>query len=575
MLANNARQQIPTAIGIPSRLLRAQLRARSFRRNYSQQATRASKKSRRWVGPSIALLGTFTAASVAYIWTSEKGITSRETSEESVAIVRPKIVPTVSEKQNPEILRAQHAQIEKMSSNPGVYVWGSNSHRVVDPDSSETIIKQPRRLRYFEGQLLRDIKLEQTSGAAVTANGDLVQWGKGYSDTDFQPVRTLTGKKLVSIRMTRDRIIGLSSSGNIYSLPVSKDDQQSGPKPSESSWVPGLPSKSRISYRLLTPRLGLGEKVTSITSGVEHVLLLTSFGRVFSAAAATESYPSRGQLGISGLSWATRPKGPVDICHELSSVKGFKITQIASGDFHSLLLDKDGHVFVFGDNSFGQLGVKYDPASPVVDTPTVLPTKGMYLSRNWSFRISSIAAGGLTSFLTVDAVQKTPSNGTSAVATKQGLLSIDTWAFGRGIHGALGTGRWTHIQDSPYKVKTLSGLSEYDEKTQKLQPIRLSQIAIGATHAAAVLGNNAHPTTSTKSSNGDIAWGQDTLWWGGNESLQLGTGKRSNLPTPAHILPPPDIVTATSLDDARFQIIPGKQRIECGRQVTAVYSVKV
>ncbi|OKL60598.1 hypothetical protein UA08_04047 [Talaromyces atroroseus] len=511
------------------------------------------------------------------MWTSENGTTVRQTSErlDSVSIERPKTTPTLSDERNREILSAQHAQIKKMSSSPGVYIWGSNSHRVVDPDSSETIIKQPRRLRYFEGQLLRDIKLQQTSGAAVTANGDLVQWGKGYSDTDFQPVPTLTGKKLVSIRMSRDRIIALSSSGNVYSLPISKADQQSGPKPSESYWFPGWSSKSQISYRQLNPRLGLGEKVTSISSGLEHVLLLTNSGRVFSAAAATESYPSRGQLGIPGLTWATRPKGPVDLCHELSSIKGSKIIQIASGDFHSLLLDKDGHVFVFGDNSFGQLGLQYDPTSPVIDTPTVMPTKGMYSSKNWSARISSIAAGGLTSFLTVDAVQKAPSNGSSTLTTKQGTLSIDTWAFGRGIHGALGTGKWTHIQDSPYKVKTLSDLHEFDEKTKMLQPIRPVQMAIGATHAAAVLGNNAHPNTAKKSSIADIAWGQDTLWWGGNESLQLGTGKRSNLPTPAHILPPPDLVTATSLDEARFQIIPGKQRIECGRQVTAVFSVKV
>lgn len=572
MLANNARRQVPTVIGTPSRLLRTQLRARNFRRNYAQQ-TRTSNKSRRWIGPTIALVGTFTAATTAYIWTaSEKGTAPRETPErlENVTIEQPKIIATLSEERNREILSAQHAQIKKMSTSPGVYVWGSNSHRVVDPDSSEAIIKQPRRLRYFEGQFLRDIKLDQTSGAAVTEKGDLVQWGKGYSATDFQPVRTLTGKSLVSITMSRDRIIGLSSSGNIYSVPISKADQQSGPKPSESSWVPGWSAKSRISYRLLTPKLSLGEKVTSISSGLEHVLLLTSSGRVFSAAAATETYPSRGQLGVPGLTWATRPKGPVDICHELSSLKGSKIVQIATGDFHSLLLDKDGQVFVFGDNSFGQLGIESDPASATIDAPTALPTKRMYSSKNWSIRISSIAAGGLTSFLTVDAV----SNDASAPSTKRGALSIDTWAFGRGIHGALGTGKWTHIQDSPSKVKALSGLYEYNEKTQKLQPIRLAQIAIGATHAAAVLGNSAHPSTSKKSSIADIAWGQDTLWWGGNESLQLGTGKRSNLSTPAHILPPPDLVSSSSLDEARFQIIPGKQRIECGRQVTAVYSVR-
>ncbi|EED19918.1 rRNA processing protein Nop9, putative [Talaromyces stipitatus ATCC 10500] len=575
MPASHARQPISIAIGSSSRLLRARLRARNFRRSYSQQTTRIGG-SRRWAGPAVALLGTFTAATAAYVLKGHQGTTEEKPSRrlEKVTFEKPKTDASVTEERNRELLSAQHAQIKKMSANPGIYIWGSNKYRVVDPDSEETIIKEPRRLRYFEGQLLRDIKLDQTSGAAVTENGDLVQWGKGYSETDFQPSRTLTGKNLIKISMSRDRIIALSSNGSVYSIPTSKIDQQSGSKPSEGSWIPGWSSKAPISYRQLAPLLSLGEKVTSITSGLEHVLLLTNAGRVFSAAAATEVYPSRGQLGVPGLTWATRPKGPVDYCHELSTLKDYKIVQIASGDFHSLLLDKDGRVFSFGDNSVGQLGFEYDPALPMIDTPTQLPINGLYSSKNWSAQVTSIAAGGYTSFITIDAVRKLLSDDASA-PVKPGALSVDTWAFGRGIHGALGNGKWTHFQDTPSKLKALSGLSEYDEKTQKVQPIRPVQIAVGATHAAAVLGNNTHLTNAKKSSLADITWGQDTLWWGGNESLQVGTGKRSNVPTPIHILPPPDLVTSTNLDEARFQVIPGKQRIECGRQVTAVYSLNM
>lgn len=576
MHAGHARRPITMVIGSSSRLLRAQLRARNFRRNYSQETSQTSGGSRKWAGPAVALLGTFTAATAAYIWKSQQGPPEAQPSRRvgKVTFEKSKINTSMTEERNREILSAQHAQIKKMSANPGVYIWGSNSHRVADPDSKETIIKEPRRLRYFEGQFLRDIKLDQTSGAAVTDNGDLVQWGKGYSETDFQPTPTLMGQNLVKISMSRDRIIALSSNGNVFSIPISKNDQQSGSKPSEGSWVPGWSSRARVSYRQLVPQLGLGEKVISISSGLEHVLLLTNAGRVFSAAAATEAYPARGQLGVPGLTWATRPKGPVDYCHELSTLKDSKIVQIATGDFHSLLLDKNGRVFSFGDNSVGQLGFEYDPASPVIDTPTQLPMKGLYSNKTWSAQVTSIAAGGYTSFITVDAVRKLLTDDTSTY-TNQDVPNVDTWAFGRGIHGALGNGKWTHFQDSSSKMKALSGLSEFDEKTQKVQPIRPVQISVGATHAAAVLGNNTHLKNGKKSSIADITWGQDTLWWGGNESLQVGTGKRSNVPTPTHILPPPDVATSTNLDEARFQIIPSKQRIECGRQVSAVYSVDV
>ncbi|CRG85936.1 hypothetical protein PISL3812_02939 [Talaromyces islandicus] len=569
MFATHTKRQASAVARLSGRLIRAQRPPRNSR-HLSQKASRQSQGPERWLGPAVALVGTFAAATIAYVYTSEEP-TAKEIPRQPVKVTveESRVKDSFSQEQNRNALSTQHAQVRSMSENPGVYVWGANSHRVVDPDSSETIVKSPRRLRYFEGRLLRDLKLTQTSGAAISENGDLIQWGKGFSETDYQPTPTLKGKKLISINMSRDRIIALSSSGNIYSIPISKSDQETGPKPQETSWIPYFPSSSRISYRQLTPQLGLGEKVTSIAAGLEHVLMLTSSGRVFSAAAATEDYPSKGQLGVAGLRWATRPKGPVDLCHELSSLKGSKITQIASGDFHSMLLDKNGSVLVFGDNSFGQLGLRYDPSTPTVDTPTLLSMKGLYPGKGWATRVTNIAAGGFTSFMTVDAQwAETGPDG------KPGAPSIDFWSFGRGIHGALGTGRWTHIQDRPSKVKALSGLSEYDEKAQKVLPIGVSQIAAGATHVAAVLDNASHLSASKKSSVADTTWGQDTLWWGGNESLQLGTGKRSNAPTPIHILPPPDIVATASTDDSRFQIIPQKQRIECGRQVTAIYSVK-
>ncbi|QKX56758.1 uncharacterized protein TRUGW13939_03865 [Talaromyces rugulosus] len=572
MFAANTRRQASAVAGLSGRLIRAQRFPRNTRQ-LSQKASRESQGPERWLGPAVALVGTFAAATIAYVYTSEKP-TVKDIPRQPVKITieEPRVKDSFSQEQNRNALSTQHAQVRSMSENPGVYVWGANSHRVVDPDSSETIVKSPRRFRYFEGRILRDLKLTQTSGAAISENGDLIQWGKGFSETDYQPTPTLKGKNLISINMSRDRIIALSSGGNIYSIPISKSVQETGAKSQESSWVPYWSSTSRISYRQLTPQLGLGEKVASIAGGLEHVLMLTSSGRVFSAAAATEDYPSQGQLGVAGLRWATRPKGPVDACHEISSLKGSKITQIASGDLHSMLLDKNGSVLVFGDNSYGQLGLGYDPSSPTVDTPTLLSMKGLYLGKGWATRVTNIAAGGFTSFMTVDAQRaEIRPDGTPG---KPGAPSIDLWSFGRGIHGALGTGKWTHIQDRPSKVKSLSGLSEYDEKAQKVLPIGVAQIAAGATHVAAVLDNTSHINAAKKSSVADTAWGQDTLWWGGNESLQLGTGKRSNAPTPMHILPPPDIVTTASSDESRFQILPQKQRIECGRQVTAVYSVK-
>lgn len=479
-------------------------------------------------------------------------------------------------------LRHKFVQEKRSLKSPAVYTWGSNTHKVVDPDSEDTDVKTPRRFKYFDDQVLRDFKIDEKSGAAITENGDLVQWGKGFSEIDFKPTTTLSGKGLVSLSLSESRVIALASDGNVYSLPISQQDQKTGPKAREGSWVPFWAGQSSLSYRILKPALGLGEKVTSIKGGQEHVLLLTSSGRVFTAAASTEHFPSLGQLGVPGLTWSTRPSGPVDSCHEVTALKGSKVTQIAAGDYHSLALTKDGRLFAWGDNSFGQLGVEFEPDVSFIDTPFALPLNKMYRLSTYSPKITSIAAGGASSFFTVDATRILGPDEEAAKVHGLGTVTADTWSCGRGIWGTLGNGRWVHLQDAPTKVKDLSGLSEYDEKTEQTQPIRLRNMSVGTTHVAAILDNQTSLSTATTDSlDQSRDFGHEAFWWGGNEHFQLGTGKRSNLARPSYIKAP---AQSKQEAGARLQIMPrhrgkvGKrtvsmeQRVECGRHVSAIYS---
>jgi alpha-tubulin suppressor-like RCC1 family protein len=139
-----------------------------------------------------------------------------------------------SKEDNRDIISSQHLQVKKSWENPGVYAWGSNSGRVVAPDSDEKFIKTARRIPFFDGVLLRDIKLDRTFGAAIDERGDLLQWGTGYKPDFEAPEKTLKGKNLRSLTISRDRILALSDAGDVYSLPVSQDEQQSGPKVSEA-----------------------------------------------------------------------------------------------------------------------------------------------------------------------------------------------------------------------------------------------------------------------------------------------------------------------------------------------------
>ncbi|KAK8117813.1 uncharacterized protein PG998_006094 [Apiospora kogelbergensis] len=499
-----------------------------------------------------------------------------------------------SKEENRDLISSQ-----KSWEDPGVYAWGSNEGRVAAPDSTESSIKTPRRIKYFDGQLLRDIKLDRDFGAAITEKGDLVQWGVAFSKENPLPKPTLKGKDLTKLAISRDRILALAKNGTIYSIPVSGSDQASSAKPETSSWTGFWSSPSSASYRKIQiPSLGWGEGVADIASGLEHALFLTTKGRIFSAASSTSDYPSKGQLGIPGLTWTTRPQGPYDAPHEISTLKGFQITQIAAGDYHSLALEKAGRVFVFGDNTSGQLGFEAEREIPYVDGPIPLPFSKIYGGTSQVPRVTSIAAGGANSFFTVEATKVASQSGQSdqsialAPARDLGRVTADTWAAGAGIYGSLGNGRWTHVTLGPTKIKSLSRLYEWDEPTKSIVPIRLARLSVGSTHAAAVMANETSVGAASRGSENDINWGADVLFWGGNEHYQLGTGKRNNVNTPMYIGPLDgglgDELKGRKGEEHRLQITPrttarigpdGKgrkvsleQRVECGRFVTAVYS---
>lgn len=501
---------------------------------------------------------------------------------------KPRKAPA-SKEENRDLISSQHLQVKKSWENPGVYAWGSNAGRVVAPDSTDTFVKTPRRIPFFDGQLLRDIKLDRDFGVAVTEAGDLIQWGVAFSKTTTRPVATLTGKDIVKVAISADRVLALSSGGSVYSLPVSQADQQGGVRQRESSWIPFWSAPSAISYRTLQPaNLGWNERVVDISSGLEHCLLLTSKGRVYSAASSTTSFPARSQLGIPGLTWSTRPAGPFDQPHEIMALRAVSVAEIATGDYHSLALDKDGQVFCFGDNSTGQLGFPVDPQSPYIETPSPLSFAKVYSGTGLLPKVTSIAAGGANSYFAVDAAR-------AGVAGISGTLAepvAEVWAAGEGLYGSLGTGKWTHISSGPTKIRALSNLSEYDEKTNKIVPIRLARLSVGSTHASAVLDNLTHVTASGGSSENDTNWGSDIVFWGGNEFYQLGTSKRNNANEPTYIAPldggEGDKARGREGEMYRFQITPRKtvrlgeggkgrkvsveQRVECGRYVTAVYS---
>ncbi|KAF1977076.1 RCC1/BLIP-II [Bimuria novae-zelandiae CBS 107.79] len=575
-----------------------QTRAKAIPHPYAQ------RRQQHFVRSVVAVTALWGTATAAQWYNGEKFLREVHAEEppqeqQELNFEKPRRKAT-SEEENRNLISSQHLQVQKSWENPGVYAWGSNSGKVVAPDSNESFIRTPRRIPFFDGKILRDIKLDRAFGAAIDERGDLLQWGTAFSKETTQPTPTLRGKNLTSLSISRDRIIALSKSGDVYSIPVSQEEQRTGTKPASTSWIPFWGGSNDISFRLRTPQnLAWGERVTQISSGLEHALMLTSTGRVFSFASGTQDYPRKGQLGIPGLTWETRPEGPFDAPHEIATLRGFPVQHIATGDFHSLVSDAAGRAFGFGDNSSGQLGFDFNPEATFIDAPSLLPTQRLYAGTAQQASVTNVFAGGNTSFLTIEAIKAVPN------ARDSTRVQADVWAFGFGLTGQLGNGRWTHLQSTPIKLPAFSGLYEYDEPTSSVIPIKLAYITVGATHAAAVMDNVASvavPAASPRSPGSgkltpnDTNWGRDILFWGNNEFYQIGTGKRNNQPSPTYIQPLDQAAEAErekglgffgekrEKEMHRFQITPRtkvkvngrnvemEQKVECGRGVTAVYS---
>ncbi|KAI0316141.1 RCC1/BLIP-II [Amylostereum chailletii] len=99
------------------------------------------------------------------------------------------------------------------------------------------------------------------------------------------------------------------------------------------------------------------EHITHASAGITFSLFLTASGRVYACGSG-----EKGQLGVgrTGEHIATGNKTGFDVETEPILVKGLdgkKIVQIASGQQHSIALDDQGIVYVWGYNGYCRLGL--------------------------------------------------------------------------------------------------------------------------------------------------------------------------------------------------------------------------
>ncbi|KAH9930969.1 regulator of chromosome condensation 1/beta-lactamase-inhibitor protein II [Fomitopsis serialis] len=454
-------------------------------------------------------------------------------------------------------------------------VWGSNRNHVLSIDESGAeSIRTPAIAAWLENVALRELGLHERHAACVDARGDVYQWGDGFEgksgSSSGQPTRTLRGKNIIRLQLTSTRVYALSASGHIYVLSSASAQQALRPgEPTPASspwwgtgWLWGEEEDRDFAQIVPDVKLGRREKFVAIAAGSDHLLALTSTGRTF-AHPVTLKANTHGQLGFrkfdipapasaehafghARLPIELTPKSitdpyakatpavrPVDVngasaelltslddrsirfadkLFEVPALRGIDVDAIAAGARSSFAKTTAGRVLGWGANEFGQIGLGREVTLDTITVPTEVI---LWRSTPAGMRTTCLdvyAAGDLT-FFKVERV-----DGSAPPY-------IDVLACGNGQYGGLGNAQFSNAQGTPVRTRNVSGLLEYSEKHNNLQPIMPHDISVSPTgHVLLTLDTLAH--------GGPGAAGRDLLSWGANYEYQLGNGKRGSSASP-------------------------------------------
>eukprot|EP01006_Ploeotia_vitrea_P052763 TRINITY_DN67725_c10_g1_i1.p1 TRINITY_DN67725_c10_g1~~TRINITY_DN67725_c10_g1_i1.p1 ORF type:complete len:398 (+),score=178.69 TRINITY_DN67725_c10_g1_i1:757-1950(+) len=177
----------------------------------------------------------------------------------------------------------------------------------------------------------------------VVANNEVYSWGRakygqlGYGGKNWdqanpRKVPALSKIHIQQVACGEAHTLVLSELGQVYSFGRGKCGRL------------GIGNEQAQMYPKLVTKLS-GKKVVKIACGYYHSLVITADGRLMSFGANTN-----GQCGTGSRLAIMEPT-------RVWFRKGTRICDVAGGGYHSIALDDEGHVYAFGKNRSGQLGV--------------------------------------------------------------------------------------------------------------------------------------------------------------------------------------------------------------------------
>ncbi|XP_014266621.3 putative E3 ubiquitin-protein ligase HERC3 isoform X1 [Maylandia zebra] len=248
-------------------------------------------------------------------------------------------------------------KIEAVSCGDDVVALLSESGKVLCVDTRHPPFT-PRPLEAFSNIHVSQVACGSQHSVALTKDGQLYTWGQdcrgqlGLGTRESvcrspQHVPSLSAIPVIQVAAGGDQSFALSVSGGVFSW-GRNDCGQLGLGDTKDRHTPAPVQCLNM------------KKAQRISCGQDHTAILTKHGAVFTFGSG-----QHGQLGHNSLRNELRPR-------LVAELWGAKVTKIACGRNHTLVLTESKRVYSFGCEDQGQLGHR-EESNPSVPLPVRLP----------------------------------------------------------------------------------------------------------------------------------------------------------------------------------------------------------
>ncbi|XP_042351684.1 probable E3 ubiquitin-protein ligase HERC3 isoform X2 [Plectropomus leopardus] len=277
-------------------------------------------------------------------------------------------------------------KIQAVSCADNVVTLLSETGKVLCVDTTHTYIPKP--LDVLCNKVVSQVACGNQHSIALTKDGQVYTWGQNSRGqlgnrtpgaSSLQHLQSLSVMPLVQIAAGGEQSFALSVSGGVFGW-GRNDCGQLGLRDTTDRDIP-------------TPVYGLNMKKTVYMScGEDHTAVLTKDGAVFTFGSGRY-----GQLGHNSFSDELRPR-------LVAELWGAKVTEIACGRHHTLVMTDSKRIYSFGRGEQGQLGhgEESHPSVPLrvqlpLDTTNGLTVRNIFAGANCSFATCTSAQEGSNS----------------------------------------------------------------------------------------------------------------------------------------------------------------------------------